>query len=94
MKNLIEKLLNRLNRIGKDKYQHFTLGTVIALVALLAALPLGAWWRGFPMLASLLAVISAAVLKERRFDTAADLNDILSTLAGGAAVWIVFLCMI
>lgn len=93
MKNLIEKLLDLLNRIGKDKYQHFILGAVIALVALLTALPLGAWWRGFPLLASLLAVISAAVLKERRFDTAADLNDILSTLAGGAVVWAVYLAV-
>lgn len=91
MKTLIQKLLNRLNRIGKDKYQHFTLGTAIALVALLAALPLDAWWWGFPLLASLLAVVIVAVLKEHRIDPIADQNDILWTLAGGAAVWAVYL---
>lgn len=91
MKNLINKLLARLNRIGKDKYQHFTLGAVIALAAMLVALPLRAWWGGFPPLVSMLAVVVAAVLKERRIDAKADLNDIIWTLAGGAAVWVVYL---
>lgn len=89
MKNLINKLLARLNRIGKDKYQHFTLGAVIALAAMLVALPLRAWWGGFPPLVSMLAVVVAAVLKERRIDAKADLNDIIWTLAGGAVVWAV-----
>lgn len=88
MKNLIDRLLNLLNRIGKDKYQHFTLGAAIAALAMLAALPLDAWWRGLPLLVSMLAVVVMAVLKERRLDPRADLEDILWTLAGGAAVWL------
>lgn len=87
MKNLINKLQARLNDIGKDKYQHFTLGALIALAAMLVALPLNAWWGGFPPLASMLAVVAAALLKERKIDAKADLNDILCTLAGGGVVW-------
>lgn len=88
MKNLINKLLARLNGIGKDKYQHFALGALIALAAMLVALPLNAWWGGFPPLSSMIAVVVAALLKERNIDAKADLNDILWTLAGGAAVWL------
>lgn len=91
MKNLINKLLARLDRIGKDKYQHFALGAIIALAAMLVALPLNAWWGGFPPLVSMLAVVAAALTKERKIDAKADLNDILWTLAGGAAVWAVYL---
>lgn len=94
MKNLINKLLARLNGIGKDKYQHFTLGALIALAAMLVALPLNAWWGGFPPLVSMIAVVIVALIKERRIDAKADLNDILWTLAGGAVVWAVYLCEI
>lgn len=89
MKNLIHKLLNLLNRIGKDKYQHFTFGALIALAAMLVALPLNAWWGGFPPLVSMLAVVIAALIKERKIDARADLRDILWTLAGGGVVWAV-----
>lgn len=87
MKNLINKLLNRLNRIGKDKHQHFTLGALIALAAMLVALPMRAWWGGFPPLVSMLGVVVAALLKERKIDAKADFMDILWTLAGGGVVW-------
>lgn len=94
MKNLIDRLLNLLNGIGKDKYLHFTLGGAIAALAVLAALPLGAWCRGLPLLVSMLAVTAAALIKERRLDPEVDLNDILWTLGGGAAVWAAMICVL
>ena len=89
MKNLIAKILTRLNSIPKDKYQHFAVGAVLAAVALIVAHPLQAWWRWFPLLVSMIAVVTAAVVKERRIDHEADLYDILWTLAGGGVVWII-----
>lgn len=37
MKTLIRKLLEKLNTVPKDKYQHFAVGTALAAVTLLAA---------------------------------------------------------
>lgn len=87
MKNLIHKLLNLLNRIPKDRYQHFTVGAMLAALVCLAALPLRAWWPGLPLLVSMTVVLAAALVKERQIDARADLWDILWTLAGGAVVW-------
>jgi hypothetical protein len=86
MKRLINKLIGWLNAIAKDKYQHFAVGAVIASAALVVAVPLGAWWRWLPLLVSM-----AAVVKERKIDPKADMQDILWTLAGGAVGWVVFI---
>ena len=88
MKRLINKLVGWLNAIAKDKYQHFAVGAVIASAALIVAVPLGAWWRWLPLLVS---IIAAAVVKERKIDPKADMQDILWTLAGGAVGWVVFI---
>jgi hypothetical protein len=85
MKRLINKLIGWLNAIAKDKYQHFAVGAVIASAALIVAVPLGALWRWLPF-----AVLTAAVVKERKIDPKADMQDILWTLAGGAVGWAVF----
>ena len=91
MKRLINKLIGWLNAIAKDKYQHFAVGAVIASAALIVAVPLGAWWRWLPQLVSIIAVLTAAVVKERKIDPKADMQDILWTLAGGAVGWVVFI---
>lgn len=83
MKRLINKLVGWLNAIAKDKYQHFAVGAVIASAALIVAVPLGAWWRWLPLIVSMIAVLTAAVVKERKIDPKADMQDILWTLAGG-----------
>ena len=98
MKRLIDKLVGWakdaavntfgwLNAIAKDKYQHFAVGAVIALAVLIVTMPLGSWWRWLPLLASMIAVMTAAVLKERRIDPKADMQGILAALAGGAVIW-------
>lgn len=91
MKRLINKLIGWLNAIAKDKYQHFAVGAVIASAALIVAVPLGVWWRWLPLLVSIIAVMTAAVVKERKIDLKADMQDILWTLAGGAVEWVVFI---
>ena len=91
IKRLINKLVGWLNAIAKDKYQHFAVGAVIASAALIVAVPLGAWWQWLPLLVSMIAVLTAAVVKERKIDPKADMQDILWTLAGGAVEWVVFI---
>ena len=81
MKRLINKLVGWLNAIAKDKYQHFAVGAVIASAALIVAVPL-------------IAVLTAAVVKERKIDPKADMQDILWTLAGGGMVWLAILAAI
>ena len=76
--------------VDVGSHQHFAVGAVIALAVLIVTMPLGSWWRWLPLLASMIAVMTAAVLKERRIDPKADMQDILATLAGGAVIWAEF----
>lgn len=83
----MKKIIAWLNAIAKDKYQHFAVGAVIAIIVLIVAMPLGSWWQWIPLLASVIAVMTAAVVKERKIDAKVDMQDILATLAGGAVIW-------
>ena len=83
-------ICNRLNRLGKDKYQHFAAGVVLAafgaVVPLLLGLPM---W--FALGYSALAVGTLAAIKEYAVDSAPDGQDLLATGIGGAVVWVVVL---
>lgn len=57
-------------------------------------MPLGSWWRWVPLLPSVIAVMTAAVVKERNIDSKVDMQDILATLAGGAIIWAVFVVIV
>ena len=81
MKDIFTKIVGWMNKIGADKYKHFAVGAVIASAALIVAVPLG-------------AVLTAAILKERKIDPKADMQDILWTLAGGGMVWLAILAAI
>lgn len=94
MKRIFDKIVGWMNKIGADKYKHFAVGAVIASAALIVAVPLGAWWRWLPLLVSMIAVLTAAILKERKIDPKADMQDILWTLAGGGMVWLAILAAI
>lgn len=91
MKDIFTKIVGWMNKIGADKYKHFAVGAVIASAALIVAVPLGAWWRWLPLIVSMITVMTAAVVKERKIDPKADMQDILWTLAGGAVGWVVFI---
>lgn len=90
----MKKIIAWLNAIAKDKYQHFAVGAAIAVIVLIVAMPLGSWWRWIPLLASIIAVMAAAIVKERKIDAKVDMQDILATLAGGAVIWAAFVATV
>lgn len=91
MKQLLDKIVGRLNRIGADKYKHQALGADIAAVVLLALVWFVPQWLA--LTASVVAVSAAAVGKEL-IDDKADLRDLAATLCGGAVVWFPFVIAI
>lgn len=93
MKNIITKIVGWLNRIPADKYKykHQALGADIAAVVLLVLVAFVPRWLA--LTASVIAVVVAAVGKEKA-DAKADLRDIVATLCGGAVVWLPFLIAI
>lgn len=93
----MKKIIAWLNAIAKDKYQHFAVGAAIAFIVqivLIVAMPLGSWWRWVPLLTSVIAVMTAAVVKERNIDPKVDMQDILATLAGGVIIWATFVATV
>lgn len=90
----MKKIIAWLNAIAKDKYQHFAVGAAIAVIVLIVAMPLGSWWRWIPLLASVIAVMTAAIVKERKIDAKVDMQDILATLAGGVIIWATFVAIV
>lgn len=90
----MKKIIAWLNAFAKDKYQHFAVGAAIAFIVLIVAMPLGSWWRWIPLLASVIAVMTAAIVKERKIDAKVDMQDILATLAGGAVIWATFVAIV
>lgn len=90
----MKKIIAWLNAIAKDKYQHFAVGAAIAVIVLIVDMPLGSWWRWIPLLASVIAVMTAAIVKERKIDAKVDMQDILATLAGGAVIWAAFVAIV
>lgn len=94
MKKVIEKFIGWLNVVPKDKYQHFTLGAIIASVALIITAPLIDCWRWLPLVTSAVALVSLAMVKEYAVDSKVDVNDILWTIGGGYTVWVIFIVFI
>lgn len=105
MKNIFSKFVQWLTTIATDKYQHFAVGAALGAVALVAmkllwllmrqieavsqVSPAVEWWT--TLTASVIVVYAAAIIKERKVDTKADVTDIVATVLGGAAVWVVFI---
>jgi short subunit fatty acids transporter len=85
MRKIFDKIFAALGKIGKDKYQHFSLGAIIAVVALClsAGLP-------FPAanFVSIVAVLGLELFKEFVLDAKADWRDVVATLLGGLCVWV------
>lgn len=92
MKKLFNKIIAFLDRIEKDKYQHFALGAVIAIVTFLMALFIFSFsgekvsfWVSFSV--SVLTTSWLEVFKEQHIDSEADRLDVIATLLGGVSVW-------
>lgn len=90
---MMDKVIAWLGGIGKDKYQHFAVGAIIALGVFAVAtfvfgLFLGnvaTFWVAFDL--SMIAVTAIAIWKEYKHDAQANWYDILFTMLGGAIVW-------
>lgn len=105
LKELLTRVLQWLNAIPKDKYQHYAVGAALGAVALVAMKLLWLLMRQIEVLsqvspaverwttlaASVIVVFAAAIIKERKVDAQSDVTDIVATVLGGSTVWVVFL---
>lgn len=85
MKKIFSKLFRYLDKIGKDKYQHFTLGAIIASLVICVTLwlPLST-----SIIISIISVVISELFKEFVLDSEADYKDIIATILGGSCVWL------
>ncbi len=81
----MNRIFKFLEKIGKDKYQHFAIGALIASVVLCICS-----WCKLPFAAThfiaLVCVLLAELVKEFCLDTEPDVKDVIATLLGGAVV--------
>ena len=86
MKKILNWIFAVLGKIGKDKYQHFTLGALITTVAFLVlqtfCKPDLAWWL------SLFVTFGAEFCKEFIIDDEGSPLDFFATMLGWATVGI------
>lgn len=84
MKKILNRIFALLDKIGKDKYQHFTIGALIGAVVFLVLLtfckPDLAWWL------SLVVTFGAEFCKEFIIDEKGSPLDFLATMVGWGAV--------
>jgi len=85
MNRLFKLLFKTLDKIGKDKYEHFTLGAIIASIILCITLwlPLST-----SIIISIISVVIAELFKEFVLDSEAAYKDIIATIIGGSCVWL------
>lgn len=88
MRQGFDKIVGWLNRIGADKYKHFTLGAVIATVIIMVLALFVPKWAA---IAASVATVAVAAIGKEYIDEQADEQDIVATCLGGLAVWIIFL---
>ncbi len=86
----MKKIIELLNTIAKDKLLHFAIGAVLSALTFVVLVLCGVpTW-----IAVAVAVVVdtvAALWKDYRYDARPDWWDILTTLLGGAIVWIAIL---
>lgn len=88
MRQVFDKIVGWLNRIGADKYKHFTLGAVIATVIIMVLALFVPKWAA---IAASVATVAVAAVGKEKADAKADLRDLAATLGGGVVVWITYL---
>lgn len=87
MKHFLNTIIKFLCSIGSDKYQHFSVGTIIACVVLVICL---AFNLQFPVanFISIVATLIFELVKEFILDSKADYKDVIATMLGGLMVWL------
>lgn len=83
--NWLSKIFAVFGKIGKDRYMHFTFGAIIASIAMVATCWLPAWVM---IVAAVISVLTAGLIKDLVIDEEPDSIDILCTIGGGIAVWL------
>lgn len=71
--------------IGKDKYMHISVGSLIASLSLIIFCWLPIWAN---LIISVLLVLSSALIKDLVIDDKPDWVDIVCTIVGGLFVWL------
>jgi magnesium-transporting ATPase (P-type) len=90
----MKKIINYLNSIAKDKYQHFAIGAVIAAVSIVFFAALLDFWLA--LLASMVTVAAVAKFKEHHDAKNGgffDWQDFIATCTGGGVVWIAVIAL-
>lgn len=87
MKKLINKIIEKLCSIAKDKYQHFTLGAIIASIVYMLCVIIGIRFD-MSFITSILVTFILEWIKEFIIDDTGDPKDFAVTMLGGAAVGI------
>ena len=84
MKKILNWVFAKLDKIGKDKYQHFTLGAFITAFVFIILTVVGredvAWWL------SLFATFGIEFIKEFVIDSEGSPADFAATMLGGLSV--------
>lgn len=99
LKKLLTRVLQWLNAIPKDKYQHDALGSRIAtwsfvfaiLLVWLAVAVTTAFWIAIAV--SVVSTAGWAVWKDCAYDAESDWRDILATIIGGFRFWVAVLVL-
>lgn len=85
MKGLLKCIFAWFDQIGKDKYEHFALGAILASIIFVIAAPMFFW---FALSVSIFVTMGVEIAKEYYYDVKPDWKDILATFLGGATIWI------
>lgn len=90
MKKLLNILIGVLAEIGKDRYMHYTLSSLIssAVIVILSLLGVAPTWC---LASSVAAVIVATIAKEYFIDERADALDALANIVGAWVVWFTYI---
>ncbi len=89
---LLSNVFGWLFAIGKDRYMHIVVGSLIASLSLIVFCWLPMWAN---MLISVIVVSAAALIKDYAIDITPDWVDIVCTSVGGLMVWlpVIILCL-
>lgn len=84
MKDLLLIVFGWFGLIPKDKYQHFALGSLLAMLFFVGTFWLPFW---FSFVVSVFTTMGIEVAKEYYIDEEPDWWDIAATFLGGLMVW-------
>lgn len=85
MKKILNWIFALLDKVGKDKYQHFTLGAIIASIVYMLCVIVGIRFD-MSFITSILVTFILEWTKEFVIDDTGDPKDFAVTMLGGATI--------